>query len=806
MKKSGVSNWTVSDFVGYYHLHKMKAKHPIPGTQVKLEREKRDYYELQRHKRNVWMAEHEVLSKKRGKIDEKARKHFEDVRKSYGMKFVWKNIEDRIMRKKGSLKVINTGSLFNDDADFGLPESVRLFFQECMARDFTGLKRLFLAGFDDLDHTVEPHGDTMLLLAAQRGDDVLVELLLQNGADANKQNRYGDVPLHRVWRRWIDNNKRGAHEDRSDLLRDVEKTIMALLSGEADPNMQRISSGNTALHQAAKYGQMKICKLLLSAGAHQGITNKEGKDAAQLANDSGFSELGNVISNWHHLGTELKTNEYLAEWQDFLNDRQQSIMQTVPAESIMQSLERTGRVRAANLVKRKTIEIYHPERNKIEKIVKVDKDGKPISLSEEAYLQRRGQHSKQQRVHLPSKRRLMIYDRQLEARRQSAEHHAMQRRATNLRNFGFLRNPALTRRRKIARLLVKDEHTLNRYDYASGDISLKRRKAVRDSEYAPRPSTTSNIFHRGIIRDKVVRPTSHQSIFDKLQDKVHVDAGTVPFVGNFGQYDTKSSQWISHRMEGALSVVTSRGNHHAGLFKTLASDKMDAIAQKLQKGHAMSSELRKGGKLEPLSTTSSSSLSSQAAAAGSKLSRGAAAAAISSTTSALHKQPIIRSGRINEENDSSSGRGGGTSDTSQRTSSSSSSASRHLFFKNRKYNRTNILPPARRTLRRSKLDAIAVSTKTPRSNTVGQVKGGEKNKKIIKMKKEKKEAEGGGGAAAAVPAMRLRARQFHKSFSRGSQSSVNIRAKPNNLSLEDPWKYPLNKDDDKGGLFGCFQL
>ncbi len=34
------TSWNVADFNGYYHVHKMKSKPPVPGTQIKVEQEK----------------------------------------------------------------------------------------------------------------------------------------------------------------------------------------------------------------------------------------------------------------------------------------------------------------------------------------------------------------------------------------------------------------------------------------------------------------------------------------------------------------------------------------------------------------------------------------------------------------------------------------------------------------------------------------------------------------------------------------------------------------------------------------------
>lgn len=44
-------------------------------------------------------------------------------------------------------------------------------------------------------------------------------------------------------------------------------------------------NGDTALHDAARFGHIAVCKLLLECGSDATIVNKEGKNVAQVAAD-----------------------------------------------------------------------------------------------------------------------------------------------------------------------------------------------------------------------------------------------------------------------------------------------------------------------------------------------------------------------------------------------------------------------------------------------------------------------------------------------------------------------------------------
>ena len=62
-----------------------------------------------------------------------------------------------------------------------------------------------------------------------------------------------------------------------------------------DPNVQD-SAGDTALHDASRFGHSKVVSALLSKGADKTIKNKQGKTAADVATEYGKTETSKQLA------------------------------------------------------------------------------------------------------------------------------------------------------------------------------------------------------------------------------------------------------------------------------------------------------------------------------------------------------------------------------------------------------------------------------------------------------------------------------------------------------------------------------
>lgn len=119
------------------------------------------------------------------------------------------------------------------------------------------------------------NGDTPLHLAARNGPAAWVKALLEAGAQVNASNMRGDTPLMMFFR------------NRPEVA--VEKADMLLKAG-ADAAVVN-KCGETALHLAAKYGQVLMVEVLLEAGMEVNIPDLDGNTILHLAADYGSGIL-----------------------------------------------------------------------------------------------------------------------------------------------------------------------------------------------------------------------------------------------------------------------------------------------------------------------------------------------------------------------------------------------------------------------------------------------------------------------------------------------------------------------------------
>ncbi|HEY5999822.1 MAG TPA: ankyrin repeat domain-containing protein [bacterium] len=133
------------------------------------------------------------------------------------------------------------------------------------------VQRLIDRGYD-LNSRVDETRRTPLMVAASEGNKKIVELLADNGADMNLQDRLGYTALH-----WAAYYNCGAVAE-------------ALAKRGASLNIEE-RKGFTPLILAAYYGHLGVVKALVEGGARTDIEDKRGQTALDYAKQGGFSEL-----------------------------------------------------------------------------------------------------------------------------------------------------------------------------------------------------------------------------------------------------------------------------------------------------------------------------------------------------------------------------------------------------------------------------------------------------------------------------------------------------------------------------------
>ena len=115
------------------------------------------------------------------------------------------------------------------------------------------------------------HGGTLLHGAARESCLPMVELLIGLGADANARDDFGHTPLYCLG---------------NASLRDTGAAVVrALVAAGADVNAQDRIMRCTALHMAARRGNVEVARALLECGA-----------AIELADRKGVTPLGRAIN------------------------------------------------------------------------------------------------------------------------------------------------------------------------------------------------------------------------------------------------------------------------------------------------------------------------------------------------------------------------------------------------------------------------------------------------------------------------------------------------------------------------------
>ena len=162
-------------------------------------------------------------------------------------------------------------------------------------------------------------GKTPLSWAAERGHDQILQLLLEHNADVEcLEAIHGRTPLLEAvanGRETVarDLMKAGASLEARDtdgetllLLATREHDISMvklLLRKKADPNVQDLQSGQTALSRAAAEGNRAILNVLLDYNAATDITDNSGRKPLSLSLEQGHEEIAGILAG-HELDVE----------------------------------------------------------------------------------------------------------------------------------------------------------------------------------------------------------------------------------------------------------------------------------------------------------------------------------------------------------------------------------------------------------------------------------------------------------------------------------------------------------------------
>ena len=126
----------------------------------------------------------------------------------------------------------------------------------------------------------DENGNTALFYGAVQGDEDILKILIEYGADINIKNNYGMDPLFYCLFYSSSNNK--------------VKTMKKLIEYGADVN-SKYDNGNNLLVNSACKGKIKIVKLLISKGASINVKDKNGRTALMEAIKHGYLKIIDIL-------------------------------------------------------------------------------------------------------------------------------------------------------------------------------------------------------------------------------------------------------------------------------------------------------------------------------------------------------------------------------------------------------------------------------------------------------------------------------------------------------------------------------
>jgi ankyrin repeat protein len=126
-------------------------------------------------------------------------------------------------------------------------------------------------------NTALPSGLTPVGAAVAAGSTNVARVLLNDGADPNREGGQATTPL----------------EDAS--LKGFHPIVELLLEHSARINEVNAASGTTALYAAASFGKADVVKLLLERGAEPNLCGRGRKTPYQAAVENGYNEIASAI-------------------------------------------------------------------------------------------------------------------------------------------------------------------------------------------------------------------------------------------------------------------------------------------------------------------------------------------------------------------------------------------------------------------------------------------------------------------------------------------------------------------------------
>jgi hypothetical protein len=329
--------WNVVDFMGKYHLSRFENKEiPMPGTQVKLERQhlKSKEEDLVRFQREL-----KYRSEKRIRHNDMKMKMVDFSTNIYFDTVIGSQIHasETILNEREQI-------LYTRTKRFDSKVDIEEFFDHVRQGKHHYVAHAIRGGYNSINYQDPDTGDCCLHVAAARGYPKVVEELLLYRAEPDVKNNYCNYPIHNCWRFWSFDKFR-TKEEREDQENRTCEMLHHFLSFGAFVNATDID-GQTCLHIACRYNTVRIVKLLLFFRADVNLQTRRGHTPLDVAERCGHKNVYGLVTMFTGLGKTMVHFDFSILWQKFLEDIEAALVDGPSADKFLFELSMQEKVKS----------------------------------------------------------------------------------------------------------------------------------------------------------------------------------------------------------------------------------------------------------------------------------------------------------------------------------------------------------------------------------------------------------------------------------------------------------------------------
>ena len=325
-------HWNTVDFVGKYHIHNFSNQNcPTPGTTIVQEQEHRKLKndDVERFEQGLAAR----AAKRRIRL------HVRTENALFQQKINMGTAIDRpideaqeILRKKEVEVEMQQNPRFPDTK-----KEIDRFMRNVLSGNHNYVLFAATLGYKSFNYQDPETGNSALHFAIKAGYVEMVDELLKYTADPNLRNRLGDTAILDCWYFWGTKKFNRTKEEREAQEEKAHHMILSILSygGFVDSTNQK---GETALHIACRMGTTQIVLTLLGFRANVNVVTKEGKTAAQVAEENHRHDIAKLFAIWEAIRHRFVHMDFLTLWRAFLRDFQAVITSERSAQAILLDL------------------------------------------------------------------------------------------------------------------------------------------------------------------------------------------------------------------------------------------------------------------------------------------------------------------------------------------------------------------------------------------------------------------------------------------------------------------------------------